>query len=286
MTREKQTMLKVNVASFTYEGSSSPALEEIDLSVNAGDFLGVIGPTGAGKSTLVYCMNGVIPHYHKGDFYGSVLLDGNDTFETTLTDLSRIAATVFQDIDAQMVASVVEDEVLFGLENFGVSHHEIEGRLAEALDQVGISDLRQRAISSLSGGQKQKVAVAAVLALRPQVLLLDEPTGALDPASSRQIFELLRELHVSHGITVVVVEQKIGLLAEFCTHLTVLASGKIAYSGPTREVLRHANELLAIGVNVPRVTTLSVLLHEEGYEIGNFAVDVEEAQDMIGEIIS
>lgn len=286
MTADKRNMIEINGVNFTYEGASALALDGIDLLVGEGDFLGIIGPSGAGKSTLVYCMNGIIPHYYKGDFYGSVLLDGKDTFETTLTDLSRIAATVFQDIDAQMVASVVEDEILFGLENFGVPKAEIEERLVGALDRVGILDLRQRAIASLSGGQKQKVAVAAVLALRPRVLLLDEPTGALDPVSSRQIFELLRELNEGYGITVVVVEQKIGLLAEFCEHMAVVASGKIVRSGETRHVLRHASELLAIGVNVPRVTTLSVLLHDEGYGIEEFAVDVNEAQRMIERIVS
>ncbi|WP_218971879.1 energy-coupling factor ABC transporter ATP-binding protein [Raoultibacter phocaeensis] len=286
MTAETKPIITVENVSFTYDGSDKRALDAIDLSVGEGDFLGIIGESGAGKSTLLYSMNGIIPHYCKGDFYGSVALGGNDTFETSLTDLSRKAATVFQDIDAQMVASVVEDEILFGLENFGVAKGEIEARLAEALDRVGIADLRTRAISSLSGGQKQKVAVAAVLALKPQVLLLDEPTGALDPASSRQIFELLRELNESHGITVVVVEQKIGLLAEFAKRLAVLADGKLAYCGATRDVLRNAAELLAIGVNVPRVTTLSVLLHEKGYAIERFAVNVDEAKDMIEGIVA
>lgn len=286
MAADQKPIIAVDKASFTYEGASKPALDSINLTVCEGDFLGIIGPSGAGKSTLVYSMNGIIPHYCKGDFFGSVSLKGNDTFETSLTDLSRIAATVFQDIDAQMVASVVEDEVLFGLENFGVPKPEIEPRLAEALASVGISDLRSRAISSLSGGQKQKVAVAAVLALRPQVLLLDEPTGALDPASSRQIFELLRELNEHHGITVVVVEQKIGLLAEFTKRLAVLADGTLRYCDETRAVLRNAAELLAIGVNVPRVTTLSLLLHEEGYGIERFAVDVDEAKDMIEGIVA
>lgn len=286
MTAQTTPIIAIEQVSFTYEGSEKRALDGIDLMVDKGDFLGIIGPSGAGKSTLAYSMNGIIPHYCKGDFYGSVALDGNDTFETSLTDLSRIVATVFQDIDAQMVASVVEDELLFGLENFGVAREKIEERLSDALARVGITELRHRAISSLSGGQKQKVAVAAVLALRPRVLLLDEPTGALDPASSRQIFELLRELNERHGITVVVIEQKIGLLAEFAQRLAVLENGTLRYCGPTREVLRNAAELLAIGVNVPRVTTLSVLLHEEGYAVEEFAIDVDEAKDMIEGIVA
>jgi energy-coupling factor transporter ATP-binding protein EcfA2 len=231
-------------------------------------------------------MNGIIPHYQKGDFYGTVVLGGKDSFETNLTDLSRIAAMVFQDIDAQMVASVVEDEMLFGLENFGIPADEIEPRLAGALAQVGISDLRHRELASLSGGQKQKVAVAAVLALRPRVLLLDEPTAALDPESSRQIFTLLRELNEEQGITVVVVEQKIALLAEFSRHMAVLSRGSLRFFGNTRDVLEHAAELLDIGVNVPRVTTLSVLLREEGYAVERPAITVPEACTMVKGVLS
>jgi energy-coupling factor transporter ATP-binding protein EcfA2 len=286
MSASLQETVSLNAVSFTYEGAEKPALNEISISVEEGDFLGIIGPTGAGKSTLLFCMNGIIPHYYKGDFYGAASLGGKDTFETSLTDLSRVAAMVFQDIDAQMVASVVEDEVLFGLENFGIPKEEIEGRLTHALECVGIADLRKRVISSLSGGQKQKVAVAAVLALRPRVLLLDEPTGALDPASSRQIFELLRELNRQHGITVVVVEQKIALLAEFSEHLAVLNEGTLSYHGKTREVLRHTSELLTIGVNIPRVTTLSAQLQEKGYAVGEYAVTVEEARKIVEEVMA
>lgn len=167
--------------------------------------------------------------------------------------LSRVVGCVWGDVDAQMVAATVEDELLFGLENFGVPHDEIEARLAGALTEVGIPDLRSREISSLSGGQKQKVAVAAIVALRPRLLLLDEPTGELDPESSRHIFALLRELNESHGITVVVVEQKIMLLCEFARRLAVMNGGKIARFGLTREVLAHDDELISLGINVPRI---------------------------------
>ncbi len=279
-------VISVEDVTFTYEGATEKALDKVGLRVEEGEFLGIIGPSGAGKSTLIYSMNGIIPHYYKGDFYGAAMLCGKDTFKTTLTDLSRNAATIFQDIDAQMVASVVEDEILFGLENFGFDKPEIADRITESLDLVGIADLRHRTIASLSGGQKQKVALAATLALRPQVLLLDEPTGALDPASSRQIFTLLKRLNEEQGITVVVVEQKIGLLAEFTDRIAVLEGGKLRYCGKTREVLQHAGALLELGVNVPRVTTLSVLLREEGFTVNAIAVSVDEAQALIEGIVA
>ena len=153
--------------------------------------MGITGAAGSGKSTLTYAFNGIIPHCYPGDFYGSVIIDGLDTCEASLTDISRLVGSVCQDVDSQMVSSVVEDEVLYGLENFGVPKDQVEGRIAEALEAMGISDLRHRGIAELSGGQKQKVAVASVIALKPCVLVLDEPTAELDPASSLAVFELL-----------------------------------------------------------------------------------------------
>ena len=144
-----------------------------------------------------------MPHCYPGDFYGSVVVDGLDTCETALTDLSRVVGSVCQDVDSQFVTSVVEDEVLYGLENFAVPRDQMEGRVAQALADMGISDLRDRVISSLSGGQKQKVAIASILAMRPKVLVLDEPTAELDPASSRSVFDLLARYACEHGATAV-----------------------------------------------------------------------------------
>lgn len=280
----KQGCVEVEGVTFTYAGSAHAALDDVSLSIGSGDFVGIIGPSGAGKSTLLSALNGIIPHRVAGDFYGSVRIGGADTHETSLAGISRMVATMFQDVDAQMVATVVEDEVMFGLENFGVAHEEIPARVDEALALTGALDMRRRAIGTLSGGQKQKVALAAVLALRPQVLVLDEPTGALDPASSRRVFSLLAELNERQGITVVVVEQKIGLLAEYARTLAVLDRGKLAYQGPRRAVLAEADELLRIGVNVPRVTTLSCLLRDEGFGVGRMACDVDEAHALIKEM--
>ena len=187
-----ETIINVDDVSFSYGTQTEQALSHISLSVNKGDFIGIIGPSGAGKSTLAACLSGAVPHHYTGTFFGSVMVDGHDTCEVSLTDVSQIVGSVLQDIDTQMVASVVEDEMLFGLENFGVPHDQIKQRVSETLETVGISDLRDREIATLSGGQKQKVAIAAILAMRPRVLVLDEPTAALDPASSTLVFETLR----------------------------------------------------------------------------------------------
>ena len=153
-------MIEISQLTFRYREGADPVLKGIDLAIPDGTFVGVTGAAGSGKSTLTYAVNGIIPHCYPGDFYGSVRVDGLDTCEASLTDISRLLGSVCQDIDSQMVSSVVEDEVLYGLENFGVPKDEIEGRVTEALAAMGIEDLRHRGIAELSGGQKQKVAVA------------------------------------------------------------------------------------------------------------------------------
>lgn len=255
-----EALIRLDDVSFTYaaqlQNQAQPALSYLSLEVAPGEMLGILGPSGAGKSTLASVISGAIPHHFAGEFFGSCTSAGQDTCEASLTDIARVVGSVLQDIDAQMVASVVEDELLFGLENFGVPHNQIEARLAGALDTVGISHLRHREIATLSGGQKQKVAVAAILALQPQVLVLDEPTAALDPASSKLIFDTLAEVRRAANITVVVIEQKVALLSTYCDRIAVLHQGKLAFCGTPEQVFAHAAELEAMGVNSPRTARI------------------------------
>lgn len=275
-------IIRIDHVSFSYGEASARALDDVTLSVSPGDFLGIIGPSGAGKTTLASAMSGAIPHHYTGPFFGSVLVDGKDTCAVTLTDISQIVGSVLQDIDTQMVASVVEDEMLFGLENFDVPHSQIEERVIDALETVGIADLRERDIATLSGGQKQKVAIAAILALRPRVLVLDEPTAALDPASSRMVFETLRSINRELGVTVVIIEQKVALLSEYASRIAVMQGGRIALEGTPSEVFSHSAELRSIGVDSPRVTRISNSLAARGLiEAGEPCLNVREASLLI-----
>ena len=279
-------MIEVRNFSFRYHGASAPAVLDVSLSIPEGSFVGVTGAAGSGKSTLTYALNGIVPHCYRGDFFGSVLIDGCDTVETSLTDISRIVGSVCQDIDSQMVSSVVEDEVLFGLENFGVPRAEIEGRLTGALEAMGIADLRCRSIDSLSGGQKQKVAIASILALEPRVLVLDEPTAELDPASSEAVFALLDRYAREKKCTVVVVEQKIALLAEYAGLLVVMEDGAVRFADAPEAVLAHAAELYEIGVNCPRSTSLVNRLRSCGLYRGRAVRDVEGAVAACREVLA
>ncbi|MFU0542102.1 ABC transporter ATP-binding protein [Gardnerella pickettii] len=235
---------------------STFALKDVSLSIESGEFVGIIGPSGSGKTTLASLFSGAIPHHYSGELSGSVKIAGQDTKNLALTNIACLIGSVIQDIDAQMVAANVEDEILFGLENFGVAHSEIPSRIDEALQIVGISDLRNRDLDTLSGGQKQKVAIAAILALKPKVMVLDEPTCALDPVSSKMIFSILKDLNKNFGITVVVIEQKVALLSEYCKRLVVLSNGTLSLDLPVSQALKNMDLLYSIGINYPRTTHL------------------------------
>ncbi|MDR2110525.1 MAG: ATP-binding cassette domain-containing protein, partial [Spirochaetaceae bacterium] len=279
-------MITIKDLSFRYREGEKNALSGISLDIPGGDFLGIIGSSGAGKTTLSYALNGVAPHHFPGDFYGEVIINGLDTVEAGTEAIARHVGSVFQDINAQLVTPVVEDEILFGLENFGVPREEIEGRLEESLAAAGISELRNRTVNSLSGGQKQKLAIAAITALRPGIIVLDEPTGELDPRSSRHIFEYLRGLNEKYGITVVVVEQKIMLLCEFAKRLAVMDRGSLVLEGTVNQVLRNAAVLEAAGVNIPRVTTLGRALSERGLYRGEPPHNLVQAEGMMRELLA
>ena len=280
-------MIQIQELTFKYTGGKHNALENITLEIEKGDFVGIIGESGAGKTTLCNCINGLIPHHFTGDFYGSVKVDGDDTFDIDPGKLALKVGSVFQDIESQLTGYFVEDEILFGLENFGIPAAQIEERISSALETLGIEELRHREISTLSGGQKQKVVFAAILALEPQVLVLDEPTGELDPASSVQIFALLKKLNEEKGITIVIAEQKIMLLCEYVKKLIVLEKGTCVHYGEIRNTLTHQKEMEEAGINCPRVLTLTGKMEKENLlpadctGEGRICLNAQEAAEIV-----
>jgi energy-coupling factor transport system ATP-binding protein len=272
-----QPVIAVEQLTFTYPGAAQPALAGIDLQVQAGEFVGITGPAGAGKSTLVLAINGIIPHFQAGKYQGRVAVNGKDTFATTCAELSRQVGSVFQDPEAQIVAPTVEDEIAFGLENFGLEPALIEARISEALDLIGIVPLRYRATAELSGGQKQRVAIAAAVALRPQILVLDEPTSELDPIGTMEVFRVLKQLNEAYGLTVIVVEQKINILMEYIKRLVILNAGKTVADQAPRTVIADPDVLSRLGLKVPPVSELAFLLQRDGLYRGSLPLTVDEA---------
>ncbi len=278
-------MINIKGLSFIYNDTKEPALNNINIQINEGEFVGIAGPTGAGKSTLTLCLNGVIPHFLHGDFYGEVMVDGKDTIDNGCAKIAYSVGSVFQDPEAQIVSTGVEDEIAFGLENLNIPRIEIGERIKESLEMTGISELRHYSTSQLSGGQKQRVAIASAIALRPKILVLDEPTSELDPKGSLDIFNTLRRLNQEYNITVVVVEQKIQLLSEYCSRLVIMEKGNILLDGSTRSVLADQETLQKIGVSAPPVTRLAYMLKKQGLYQGEFPINVEEAHLIVSKVL-
>ncbi|BAF59838.1 MAG: ATP-binding cassette domain-containing protein [Pelotomaculum sp.] len=253
-------LLDIKGFTFSYPRSSRPALKNINLSVEKGEFIGITGPTGAGKSTLACCLNGIIPHFQAGKIQGQVLLHGKSIFNYSPARLSRQVGSVFQDPEAQIIFEEVEQELAFGLENLGFPPEEIARRISGALEAVGIAGLRHRPTAALSGGEKQRVAIAAALAMLPEILLLDEPASELDPLGTESIFQVLNRLNKEHGITIIVIEQKTEQLAAYAGRILVLDGGELVMDGEPWQVFSRMEELDSIGVRVPEITRLAWML--------------------------
>lgn len=212
--------IEVNNLSFRYPGATEDTLRNVNLVIEPGDFVAVVGGNGSGKTTLCKSFNGLIPHYWSGDFAGEVLIDGTDTVESSVGVLSSTVGYVYQDFQNQLVRPTVRDEVSYGPTNYGLADH--EERTTEALELLGIEHLRDKYVWQLSGGQAHLTALASVLALRPSIIVVDEPVAELDPARAREIYLRLRELN-ERGITVITIEHHAELIAEFAKSVVLMA---------------------------------------------------------------
>jgi energy-coupling factor transport system ATP-binding protein len=227
------TPVVVQELSFRYRARSELALDHVSLTLEQGELLLVAGTSGCGKTTLIRCINGLIPRSYKGEWSGSILLNGEDLSGQPLAHVSRVVGTVLQDPERQILGARVSAEVAFGLENLGIPRAEILERVKEALDYLGIVHLRDRETHLLSGGEKQKVALAGVLAMRPNVLLLDEPLASLDPASAQEALTLIRRL-ADEGISILLIEHRVeDALRIRPDRVILMENGQISYDGST-----------------------------------------------------
>jgi energy-coupling factor transport system ATP-binding protein len=223
--------------SFTYPDAGAPALVDVSLDIARGEFALVIGPSGSGKSTLLRCINGLAPHFSGGRLAGRVIVDGLDTREHAPSDLATRAGFVFQEPEAQFVTERVEDEIAFGMENLGVPPLTMRKRVEEVLDLLGIAALRNRPVSSLSGGEQQRVAIASALALQPGILLLDEPTSQLDPLAAEEVLAALDRLNDDLGLTIVLSEHRLERVIQHADRVVALRAGQPPIVGSPREVM-------------------------------------------------
>lgn len=236
-------MIHFDHLTYTYPGSrqlkTSPALSDVTLGITEGEFVLVAGPSGAGKSTLLRCLNGLVPHFTGGVVNGDINVADHDPVAEGPQTLSRVVGFVFQDPEAQFVVDRVEDEIAFALENGAVPPTEMRLRVEEVLQLLELAPLRDRALETLSGGEKQRVAIAAALALRPRVLALDEPTSQLDPQSAEDVLQALVRLNQDLGLTIVLAEHRLERVLPYIDRIIYLDDSGAALSGPPREILRQ-----------------------------------------------
>ncbi|MEJ2210914.1 MAG: ATP-binding cassette domain-containing protein [Anaerolineae bacterium] len=225
-------MIKIEGLHFSFAGSSRPALHDVDLHIAPGEFVVVSGPSGCGKSTLALAIGGYLFRQYEGQAGGRVTVAGMDVQEQPIYDVAEVVGLVQQNPEAQFCTLTVQDEVAFGLENRRLPPTEIRKRMAWALDIVGAGHLADRPLAALSGGEKQKVAVAAMMATKPKVLIFDEPTSNLDPTATADVFEVITHIRDKADVTVIVIEHKLDYLRPFAPRMVVMEAGGIVYDGP------------------------------------------------------
>jgi energy-coupling factor transporter ATPase len=253
---------------YTYPGGSKQSINNVSISIEKGEFTLITGPSGCGKTTLCRCFNGLIPHFYQGEMKGTIRVAGLNITEQPIYELAKHVGLVFQNPENQLFALSVEKDVAFGLENLGVPREEMRKKVDWALKLTGIEDIKDRAPHELSGGQQQRVAIASVLAMQPELIVLDEPTSFLDPLSARRIFEVIYQLNKSLRITVVLVEHRLDLTAKYADHIIIMNEGNVAMDGDPREILR-SEETRLIGVGIPKATRLYQLLRRSGMKLGD-----------------
>jgi energy-coupling factor transport system ATP-binding protein len=231
-------MINLKNVSYTYPDQPRPALSDFSVTLEQGEFVLVVGPSGSGKSTFLRTLNGLAPHFYGGKWAGQIEVAGRNPVERAPRGMADLVGFVFQDPEAQFVVDTVEDELAFAMENFAVPPATMRKRIEEVLDQMGIAHLRQRRIGALSGGEKQRVAVAGVLALQPQILVLDEPTSQLDPQAAEEVLIALRQLNEDQGLTVILSEHRLERVAQYVDRILYLpALGAAPVLDEPREVM-------------------------------------------------
>jgi len=265
---------------YTYPGGTQPAIKNVSLTIEKGDFVILTGPSGCGKTTLCRCFNGLIPHFYAGKLEGELTVTKLNAVEHPIFEIACHVGLVFQNPENQLFALSVEKDVAFGLENLGLPRDEIRKRVDWALQMTGIEELRERAPHELSGGQQQRVAIACVLAMQPEVMVLDEPTSFLDPLGAQKIFEVISELNKKLGITVILVEHRLDLASKYANHVVIMDERTIVLDGEPREVFDSESARL-IGVGIPKATRLWQMLRQNGIRLDRTPVNSEEAIQLL-----
>lgn len=266
---------------FKYDGEEEFVLKDINLSFKQGEMTAVLGHNGCGKSTFAKHLNAIL--LPSG---GTVYIDGIDTKdENRIYDIRQRVGMVFQNPDNQIVATIVEEDVAFALENLGVEPNEIRRRVDEALKAVGMYEYRMHAPHQLSGGQKQRVAIAGIIAMRPRCIVLDEPTAMLDPKGRAEVMKTVKELNSQYGIIIILITHYMEEAAQ-CERIIVMDKGKVLMDDSPKQVFSRVEELKAVGLDVPQVTELVYELNKYGLKLDTHIINENECCDALLTLLS
>ena len=275
-----ENIIEIKNLHFSYpaeEGETSvEVLKGIDLEIRKGEFVAVLGHNGSGKSTLAKHINGILLPTS-----GTVTVGGISTAdEEKIFDLRCRAGMVFQNPDNQIVSSVVEEDVAFALENLGVPYEEMRRRVDDALKDVNMYEYRHHSPAQLSGGQKQRIAIAGIIAMKPECIILDEPTAMLDPQGRKEVMSVIRRMNREHGITIVLITHYMDEAAQ-CDRVVVMDKGNVILDNTPREVFSHVEQVKAIGLDVPQVTELAWELKKAGYDMPQDIITEDECAEAV-----
>ena len=266
-------ILELKDVNFKYENAPTveePALKNINLKVKKGEFIGVIGSNNSGKSTLCALCNGLIPKALDGEFSGQVLVDGKDIKDVSTAKMSQKVGLVLPDPEAQLSQLTVYDELTFGPSNLELPREKIFEEADKVMKLIKLENFKERSPFSLSGGEQQRVAIGSVLAMNPEILVLDEPTSNLDPLSTQEIFEIICKLNREMNMTVILVEHEVELMAQYVDRFVVMDNGRIVLDGSPKEVFSHREVFEQIKMFIPTVTSLAGEIDEEYRKWGNY----------------
>ena len=270
-------IIEMRDLTFTYAGAEKPSILGINIVVEPGEFVVLTGPSGCGKTTVCRCLNGLVPNFYSGEMTGNVKVTDLDVRKTSTMDLAKHVGFVFQNPENQLFSLSVERDVAFGPENLGLPRDEIRRRVDWALQATGISHLRNMAPYELSGGQQQRAAIASVLAMKPRLIVLDEPTSFLDPKSAQEILDVISQLNRELKLTIFLVEHRLDAVSRHADRVIVMDKGRVVLDGKPSNV--YGEEAWLIGVGVPKVTMLFHLLRKDGISLDSIPITVEDATE-------
>lgn len=279
---QKKPIIEISNLTFTYTSSEQPALKDINLTIYEGEYVAILGLNGSGKTSLLLTLNGVIPNMIMGEIEGNVVVDGKDTEEYPVREMAKVVGMVFDNPEFQLSQMAVAEEIALGLENLGVAPAEMRQIITEVLDIVGLAGLEERSPFGLSGGQQQRLSIASALAMKPKILVMDEPTSNVDPIGKEEIFAVAARLNRDRGMTVIMAEHEVEVMAAYADRILVMDKGEIVLNGSPAEVFHQVNKLKEVGLRVPQVTELASLLEARGFWRGNeamYPVTIEQALD-------